>query len=296
MYDFIGDIHGHADQLTTLLDRLGYKLHGGVYQHPSRKVFFLGDLIDGGPKVLEVLNIVLPMVERGSARIVMGNHEFNFLSYNTPHKEKDGFLRSHSKNHTEQCIKTLEQVTGPDKEKLLNFIWQIPLWQEDESFQAIHACWEETALRTLKQHIENGLLTPGFLVASNERNSEAFNAVEVLLKGLEVQVPHELHFTDSYGKIRDNARVCWWNEERKIVIPPKSIDLDLVNLHKKKIVVPRVQVSKPTFFGHYWDRGIPKIVNPKAVCLDYSVAKGGSLCAYRFDGEQELVTERLVYV
>jgi hypothetical protein len=33
MYDLIGDIHGHADALRELLQKLGYELHEGVYRH-----------------------------------------------------------------------------------------------------------------------------------------------------------------------------------------------------------------------------------------------------------------------
>jgi hypothetical protein len=36
--------------------------------------------------------------------------------------------------------------------------------------------------------------------------------------------------------------------------------------------------------------------SPNVACLDYSVAKGGFLCAYRWDGEQKLTSERLVWV
>lgn len=31
-------------------------------------------------------------------------------------------------------------------------------------------------------------------------------------------------------------------------------------------------------------------------CLDFSIAKGGVLCAYRFDGERELEADRLCWV
>ncbi len=34
----------------------------------------------------------------------------------------------------------------------------------------------------------------------------------------------------------------------------------------------------------------------KTVSMDYSVAKGGSLCAYRWDGETELLDEKFVWV
>ena len=83
-YDIIGDIHGHARTLEALLGRLGYSLFDGVYRHPERKVIFLGDFIDRGPHQRGVIRIVRPMIERGSALAVMGNHEFNAIAYATP--------------------------------------------------------------------------------------------------------------------------------------------------------------------------------------------------------------------
>ena len=50
MYDLIGDIHGHADELTELLTKLDYKLCNGAWSHDHRMVIFLGDYIDRGPK------------------------------------------------------------------------------------------------------------------------------------------------------------------------------------------------------------------------------------------------------
>lgn len=56
-YDIIGDIHGHADELIRLLDKLGYKKSNGYYRHPvtERKAIFVGDFIDRGPKIRETL-------------------------------------------------------------------------------------------------------------------------------------------------------------------------------------------------------------------------------------------------
>jgi hypothetical protein len=82
--DFIGDIHGHADKLRALLKRLGYEQSGGVYGSPDRRAIFVGDLIDRGPAIGEVMEIVAGMVRASVAQIVMGNHEFNALCYHTP--------------------------------------------------------------------------------------------------------------------------------------------------------------------------------------------------------------------
>lgn len=297
MYDFIGDIHGHAEKLKKLLDLLGYKMQGGIYQHPERKAFFLGDLIDSGPNITEVLNIVIPMVNKNAASIVIGNHEFNFLSYNTKLKSGEGFLRERTPQRTKQCQETLNQLNNSEIEKLLSFIWQMPLWREESTFQAIHACWDEPLLEYLRPLTNNGKLNTDLLVKCNLKNSNEYNALEVLLKGHEVELPKELHFIDSYEGKRTNARVCWWDEKRKIIIPKNKVDPMLVDLHRDKVDIPKININKPTFFGHYWEsKEVPTIVNPKAVCLDYSVAKAGLLCAYRFDGESELSTSKFFSV
>ena len=90
MYDIIGDIHGHADELVELLGLLGYESQDNVYTHPTRTAVFVGDFIDRGPRIREVLRLVRPMCESGSALAVMGNHEFNALAFHTPNPVNPG--------------------------------------------------------------------------------------------------------------------------------------------------------------------------------------------------------------
>lgn len=98
MYDLIGDIHGHAAELVQLLNALGYQKSHGVHGHPERKVILLGDFIDRGPQIRQVLEIVRPMVEEGKALAVMGNHELNALAYHTEDPEQPGeYLRQERK-------------------------------------------------------------------------------------------------------------------------------------------------------------------------------------------------------
>jgi hypothetical protein len=65
-YDVIGDIHGYADKLRALLSRLGYQQNGGVYGSPDRTAIFVGDLIDRGPAIGEVMAIVAGMPRAGA--------------------------------------------------------------------------------------------------------------------------------------------------------------------------------------------------------------------------------------
>jgi len=48
--------------------------------------------------------------------------------------------------------------------------------------------------------------------------------------------------------------------------------------------------------GHYWMRGEPRILNTRAACLNFSVARDGFLTAYRWSGEAKLRAGNLVWV
>ncbi len=72
----IGDIHGRADLLQTLLDELPH-IASGPYQ-----VVFLGDLIDRGPESSGVVDIVIGTIKTlPGSKLVMGNHESILLEF-----------------------------------------------------------------------------------------------------------------------------------------------------------------------------------------------------------------------
>lgn len=80
-FDIIGDIHGCFDELVELLKKLGYEISnqpngGTIVKHSQdRKVVFVGDYVDRGPKVVEVLRLVMEMHKTGIAICVPGNHD-----------------------------------------------------------------------------------------------------------------------------------------------------------------------------------------------------------------------------
>lgn len=80
-FDIVGDVHGCFDELVTLLAQLGYESQaGGSYSHPlGRKLIFVGDLVDRGPKIPEVVRLVLETVKAGHAFCVPGNHDIKFM-------------------------------------------------------------------------------------------------------------------------------------------------------------------------------------------------------------------------
>jgi hypothetical protein len=55
-----------------------------------------------------------------------------------------------------------------------------------------------------------------------------------------------------------------------------------------------VPTDTPIFFGHYGLTGTPTLLGPRVTCVDYSAGKGGSLVAYRWDGEAILSEKNFV--
>lgn len=83
-FDIIGDVHGCFDELQELLTTLGYffeKNGDGFHVQPpdGRKAIFVGDLVDRGPKIPDVLKLVMAMIEEGNAICVPGNHDMKLL-------------------------------------------------------------------------------------------------------------------------------------------------------------------------------------------------------------------------
>jgi protein phosphatase len=79
-FDIIGDVHGCYDELLTLLGELNYQIDGEtVIPPPGRKTVFLGDLVDRGPKIPQVLRLVMGMVAAGTALCVPGNHDIKLM-------------------------------------------------------------------------------------------------------------------------------------------------------------------------------------------------------------------------
>ncbi|MFE5038087.1 polynucleotide kinase-phosphatase [Streptomyces sp. NPDC056683] len=102
-FDIVGDIHGCASELESLLAKLGYQ--DGV--HPEgRTAVFVGDLVDRGPDSPGVLRRVMSMVGSGNALCVPGNHENKYGRH----------LRGRKVQHTHGLAETIEQMDGESEE------------------------------------------------------------------------------------------------------------------------------------------------------------------------------------
>ncbi|QEI08913.1 metallophosphoesterase [Pigmentiphaga aceris] len=298
--DIIGDIHGQADKLIALLEKLGYRDVLGAYRHPDRTAIFVGDLVDRGPRQVDTVMLVRRMVDAGSARIIMGNHEYNAIAWHTPDPERAGeYLRPRSgavgvKNRHQHAAFLAEVEHRPAlHQELIDWFMTIPLWLEAPGFRVVHACWHDGYMNEIRPLLTADLqLTPELVVAASRKGSAAYRAVEGVTKGLELALPDGHFFHDKDGVARYEVRTRWWDESaltyRALAMMPETERLALPELAVAVGDLHRYAGEKPVFFGHYWMTGTPALQTPMAACVDYSAGKGGDLVAYRWDGEAVL--------
>lgn len=303
MIDLIGDIHGHAEKLEELLLKLGYRNNSGSYAHQERKVLFLGDYIDRGPKIRETLQIVRAMVGSGNAIALMGNHEYNALCFHFQETE-GGHLRKHLIKNIIQHYETLKQFQNRQEEyeDYLDWFKTLPLFYETDRFKAVHACWDNDNIEYLRKNLVNDRLTDELIYESVIKGTPLNETIDQTLKGKEIKMPAGLSFTDKDGTQRTEIRIKWWEDPS--VMTYKSISVEPIG-HLPEEPVKLSDLKSPAFyddndkivfFGHYWLKGVPSFFKGNTCCLDYSIAKGGKLVAYRLNEETVLNSKNLVYV
>lgn len=302
-YDVIGDVHGHADKLEALLAAMGYTHTAGAWRHRHRRVVFVGDLIDNGPRQLATVQIVRAMAAAGSALVTMGNHEFNAIAW------RHGW-REHSAKNRAQHEAFLDEVGdgSPLHDEIVAWFTGLPLWLDLGALRVIHACWDEQSMHTLAPYLTgDGSLTVNGLRAAATKGTDAFDAVEVLLKGPEVPLPDHLGYLDKKGHPRRHARYSWWRAgpttyRHRAHLPSDAVDLDGqphpgfpdTELPAPLPVDP--YDGPPVVYGHYWQTGTLQLTSPATACVDYSAGKGGPLVAYRWSCETTLTDSHLIAV
>lgn len=120
-FDIIGDVHGCFDELIVVLNKLRYEIKTAdnieftVWHPEGRKVVFLGDIIDRGPKIVEVLRLIMSMVWSGVTLCVPGNHDMKLVR---KFRARDVRV-SHGLAET---LAQLEKESSEFKEKAVNFL------------------------------------------------------------------------------------------------------------------------------------------------------------------------------
>jgi len=141
----IGDIQGCHDELRALVAKIGFK--------PDRdELWFTGDLVNRGPKSLEVLRYVRSLGH--NAICVLGNHDLHLLAvaFGTKRKVKSG--------------DTLDDIfDAKDRDTLLEWLMGLPLVHFDAGYGdlLVHAGlipqWNPGKAVELAREVESALAT-----------------------------------------------------------------------------------------------------------------------------------------
>ena len=149
-FDIIGDIHGCADELEELLDKLGYNV---AYEElngerriratgpAGRRVICVGDFTDRGPRSPDVLRIVMGLAEGGLAMAVPGNHDVKFIKW----------LRGANVRLTHGLDLTVAQFASEDmafRNAVREFLLGLPshLWLDGGRLAVAHAGIRESMI------------------------------------------------------------------------------------------------------------------------------------------------------
>lgn len=305
-YDIIGDVHGRFDKLTTLMDRMGYQANDcGFVPPPGRMALFLGDLIDPKPGhefpggVRATLHAVKAMVDAGDALCLMGNHELNALYFHT--RGPDGeWLRHHGTKNVRMHQGTLDDFpdyadpAGEWRQVWLPWMKRLPFSLDLGGFRAVHATWHPGLIERLD---DRDFEDEEFFLAACDKSTPDGEAMETLLKGVEVGLPDGVSFQDHTGSFRTAIRVRWWE------LPDREISYDQL-VFPENDLIPAVKVDEevfqqfpgyandapPVFFGHFLKPPHLPLAPERhnVACLDYSASLEGPLVAYRWEGEEHL--------
>src|SRR5262245_28830343 len=81
----VGDVHGRYNALVTLLRETALIREDLTWMAGTSTLWFLGDLVDRGPKSIEVIDLVMRLQHEaqsvgGYVGCLLGNHEVVFMS------------------------------------------------------------------------------------------------------------------------------------------------------------------------------------------------------------------------
>lgn len=142
----IGDVQGCYDELRALLVQIGFD--------PARdRLWFVGDLVNRGPKSLEVLRFVRSLGDV-TAVTVLGNHDLHLLCL------AEGLAKRREDD-------TLDAVlAAPDAADLLCWLRARPLMHREGEHAMVHAGllpqWSIEQALALAGEVEAALRAPGY--------------------------------------------------------------------------------------------------------------------------------------
>jgi bis(5'-nucleosyl)-tetraphosphatase (symmetrical) len=142
----IGDVQGCHQQVLTLIDKIRAAT-------PDARFVFVGDLVNRGPRSLEMLRYLRGM--GGRAKVVLGNHDLHLLAL------ANGIRKPHKSDTLEAILE------APDRRELLDWLRYQPLALMESGHLIVHAGvvpqWTVEQTLSLAQEVADQLRSPNWL-------------------------------------------------------------------------------------------------------------------------------------
>jgi bis(5'-nucleosyl)-tetraphosphatase (symmetrical) len=114
----IGDVQGCFEELEQLLGEIGFS--------PTRdRLWFVGDLVNRGPRSLEVVRFVKGLGDR--AIVVQGNHDLHLLA----------LAAGHAKRRADDTFDDV--LSAPDRDEVLDWLRFRPMLYVEDEYLMVHA-------------------------------------------------------------------------------------------------------------------------------------------------------------
>jgi len=261
----IGDVQGCYDELARLLEQLRL-------DPADDEVWFVGDLVNRGPKSLEVLRLVKQL--GSSALVTLGNHDLHLLALalvgHAP--VKDGDLR--------------DVLDAPDAPELVDWLRRRPMahYRPEMNTLVVHAGvppqWDPLQTIKLAREVERILRSeaaPGFLTAMYGKEPECWSND---LTGYD----RLRYITNALTRIR----LC--DADGRLELshngPPPDQPGDSLPWFD---IANRATANVRVVFGHWSALGLLQRQN--LLGLDTGCVWGRTLTAARLDGPLQLISE-----
>ena len=247
----IGDVQGCYDELRALLKRVGFN-------RGHDRLWFVGDLVNRGPKSLEVLRFVKELGDR--AVVVLGNHDLHLLT------QYEGFERRRADD-------TFDDVLGaPDARELVDWVRTRSMMHVEGNFAMVHA----------------GLLPQWTIQFALSLGKE----VEVALRASN----YRDFLANMYGSKPDrwDDSLTGWDRLRVIVNAMTRMRFctaeGMMEFHSKGAAPPpgyfswyetRTAAEQAIVFGHWSQLGLK--LTERIAALDTGCVWGGTLTALRLE-------------
>ena len=246
----IGDVQGCFDELQALLRQLNFG--------ERDQLWFVGDLVNRGPKSLEVLRFVRRL--GGRAVVVLGNHDLHLVT------QHEGFERARPDDSFGDVL------AAPDRAELVDWLRERPLMHAADGYAMVHAGllpqWSIARALELAREVERALASPDYReFLANMYGSEPAEWSDVLTGWGRLRV-----IVNAMTRLRFCTREGRMEFRAKGTKPPRGY-------HPWFAMRPPDEPA--VICGHWSALGLK--LTPQLAALDSGCVWGGSLTALRLD-------------